>query len=231
MDARLGAAGDDRVGVAAADDLGALADRVRAGRAGGHGRVVRPAHAERDRELPRRGVHEHVREEVRRDTVVAALGEDRVLLDDPDDAADRGAEHDPDARRIGHLEARVGHRLLRRAERDQHVSLEPTRVLRPGDRRRVEALDLGRDPHREPRRVEGLDEVDPAPARDRRVPGGGRVEAERGDRAETGDCDSSHTPIVVTRHGRAGSARTCGPGRCPRAGSRRRPARARPRRR
>jgi hypothetical protein len=44
--AGLGAAGEDDVGIAAADDLRALPDRVRSGRAGGDGRVVRAAHAE-----------------------------------------------------------------------------------------------------------------------------------------------------------------------------------------
>ena len=44
------AAGEHRVGVAAPDDLGSLADRVRAGRAGGDGRVVRaPAGRARSR--------------------------------------------------------------------------------------------------------------------------------------------------------------------------------------
>ena len=43
--ARLGAAREHGVGVAAPDQLGGLADRVRAGRAGRHDRVVRPADA------------------------------------------------------------------------------------------------------------------------------------------------------------------------------------------
>ena len=43
MHARLGAAREDDVGVAAADQLGALPDGVRPRRARGHGRVIRPA--------------------------------------------------------------------------------------------------------------------------------------------------------------------------------------------
>ena len=66
MHARLGAAGEHRVGVAAADDLRRLADGVRAGRARGDRRVVRAAVAERDRELPARRVGEHARDERRR---------------------------------------------------------------------------------------------------------------------------------------------------------------------
>ena len=91
---------DHGVGVAAPDQLGALADRVRAGRAGGDGRVVRPADPERDRELPAGRVDEDVREEVRRDAVRPALAQHVGLLHDPEQPADRGAEHDPDARRV-----------------------------------------------------------------------------------------------------------------------------------
>ena len=58
------------------------------------------------------------------------------------------------------------------------------------DRRRVEALHLARDPHRELARVEALDEVDAALARDRGAPGRGRVEADRRDRAQ---------PVTATR--------------------------------
>jgi len=44
--ARLGASGEDDIGVTPTDDLGSLAHRMRPGRAGGDGRVVRAAHAE-----------------------------------------------------------------------------------------------------------------------------------------------------------------------------------------
>ena len=67
--AGLGAAGEDDVGVAPADDLGSLAHGVRPGRAGRDWRVVRAAHAERDRDLAARRVDEHARDEVRRDAV------------------------------------------------------------------------------------------------------------------------------------------------------------------
>ncbi len=50
--------------------------------------------------------------------------------------------------------------LLRRSERQQDVAVHPPRLLRRGDRGRVEALHLARDPDRELARVEGLDEVD-----------------------------------------------------------------------
>ena len=60
--------------------LGRLADRVRAGRAGRHDRVVDALDPERDRELTRGGVDEHVRQEARRDAVGAALAQDLGLL-------------------------------------------------------------------------------------------------------------------------------------------------------
>ena len=52
---------------------------------------------------------------------------------------------------------------------------------------RVEVLDLARDPHREVARVEGLDEVDAALARERGAPGRRHVEPERRDRPDAGD--------------------------------------------
>ena len=112
VDARLGAAREHRVGVAALDQLRRLADRVRAGGARGHGRVVRAAEAERDRELPARGVDEHARDERRRDAARPALAQHLGLLHDPEEAADRGAEEDADPAGLVHaLERRVRDRL------------------------------------------------------------------------------------------------------------------------
>src|SRR5215216_4218156 len=91
---RLAAAREHGVGASAADELGALTDRMRARRAGRDDRVVGPADAERDRELAARRVDEDVREEVGRHAVGAALAEHLALLHDPDEAADRGAEDD-----------------------------------------------------------------------------------------------------------------------------------------
>ena len=64
-DAGLRATGEHRVGCAALDHLGRLADRVRAGCARRDDRVVRAGDAERDRKLARDGVDEHIREEIR----------------------------------------------------------------------------------------------------------------------------------------------------------------------
>ena len=110
-----------------------------------------------------------------------------------DDAADGGAEQDADAGRVVRpVEACVGDRLARGAEREQDVALELAHLLRRRDRRRVEILHLGRDSYREAARVERADEVDAALARDGRAPHRARVVADRRDRPEAGDHNSAH---------------------------------------
>ena len=144
--AGLGAAGEHRVGVAPPDDLGTLAHRVRAGRAGGDRRVVRALQPEGDSELATGGVHQHARQEVRRDSGRAPLLKDLVLLHDPEEAADRRAECDPDtARLVPGIEAGVVQCLPSSLDREQDVPVEPARLLGRDDVGRLEALDLGRD--------------------------------------------------------------------------------------
>ena len=95
VDAGLGAAGDHHVGVAAADDLARLADRVAAGGAGRHGREVRPGHPELDRDLAGPDVRDAHRDEERADPVRAAQGVGRDAVDERPDAAEPGPEDDP----------------------------------------------------------------------------------------------------------------------------------------
>ena len=123
-DAGLGAAGEHRVGCAALDHLGGLADGVRAGCAGGDDCVVRALDAERDRELSGDGVDEHVRQEVRGDAVRPALAQRVGLLEDAGDAADRRAEHDPDAGRVEAVQPGVRQRLAAGGDAEEHVALE-----------------------------------------------------------------------------------------------------------
>ena len=201
--ARLGAAGDHRVGVAALDQLGRLADRVRAGRAGGDDGVVGALDPERDRDLSRGRVDEDVRQEARRDAVGAAVAEDVVLLHDPQKAADRRTEEDPDPVRVEVLEPRVAHRLVRCGDGEEHVPLELSRLLRRDQTGRVEVLHLGGDPHRKARGVERADPVDTALSGERRAPGRRRVEAERGDGSDTGDGDTSHSATLTVGFVRA----------------------------
>src|SRR4029453_12187799 len=76
---------------------------------------------------------------------------------------------------------------------EQDVAVEPARLLRRDDvGGRLEVLDLGGDAHRELARVERLDPVDPAPARDRSLPCRGGVVPQRADRPEPGDRAASH---------------------------------------
>src|SRR5829696_7306142 len=187
-DAGLGPAGQHRVRPAAPDQLGALSDRVRAGRAGRHGRVVRPSIAERDRKLPTGGVDQTVREPMRRGAVGPAVAQDVVLLDDGLDPADGGAVDDGNASGVvGTVETGILDRLLRRGQSKQDVVVESALLLRRDEPLRFEALHLGRDSHRVRAGVEGADEVDPALAGDGGGPGGRRVVPDRGEGPEARD--------------------------------------------
>ena len=53
------------------------------------------------------------------------------------------------------VELRVGDAPPARPEREEHVAVEPPRLLRRGDLGRVEVLHLGGDAHGELARVEG----------------------------------------------------------------------------
>src|SRR5262249_36726235 len=203
--AGLGAAGEDRVGVTTPDDLCAFADRRRPGGAGRDGRVVRPPQPERDRELPGRGVDEDVRQEVGRHAVGSPLAHDGRLLHDPEEAPDCRSEDDADpGRLVDAVEACVLDRLVARREREQHVPVELSHLLRRDDPVRVEVLDLGGDPDGEPVRVERADEVDAALAGDGGCPGGLRVVPDRRHGSEPGHDDASHDARVFVRK-RAGT--------------------------
>ena len=193
METRLAAAGEDRIGVPSPDQLRRLADCGRSGRARGDRGVVRPAHAELERNLAARGIDEHAGNEVGRDPIRAPLAEEVVLLGDPRHSADCRAEEHPHARRLVRgIECRVGDRLLRRRHSEHDVAIEPARFLRPDDGGWVEPLHLRRDPHRIGARVERLDEVDPAPAGDRGLPGRAPVVADRRHGSEPGHGHPPH---------------------------------------
>ena len=91
----LAAAGDRRIDPAVAQVAQRLADgdRPRGARIGG--REDRPADAERDPEVRRRGTTEHGQGEVRRDLADAALEVALMLLLGVGDATERRAEVDP----------------------------------------------------------------------------------------------------------------------------------------
>ena len=189
----LGAAREYGVGVAATDQLRPLPYRRRARRARRHGGVVRPAVAERDGHLTRGGVGEHAGNEVRRHPVAAAVAQDVALLHDPGDAADRRAEEDAHAHRVvAPVERSIRYSLLRRRQREQHVPVQPPRLLHGDDGRWVEVLDLGGDAHGITARVERADEVDAAAPGDGGVPRLACGRAHRRDRSQARDDDASH---------------------------------------
>ena len=194
VDARLGAAREHGVGVAAPDQLGRLADRVRAGGARGDRRVVRAAEAERDRELPARRVDEHARDERRRDAARPALAHHLGLLHDPEEAADRacrrGSRPVPGSCTPSSAASATASRAAASASRTFRSSLRASLC---------EATVLGSKPFTSAAirtawlaRVVGADEVDAAPALDRGAPGRRRVVADRRHRAEPRDCHPSH---------------------------------------
>ena len=190
---RLGAAGEHDVGVAAPDRLGALADRVRAGRAGGHRRVVRAADAELDRDLAARRVDEHVRDEERRDAVRGrARGAIVVLLDDRRQCrrspSRAGSRRGPG--RIAPTPRRPTPpaRPRRRAGRCAPSGAPPS-AARPAAGSK--SFDLGGDAHRVAARVEAW--MKPIPLRPRpRPPTSTARRADRRDRPEPGDRDATH---------------------------------------
>ena len=194
MDARLGPAGEDGIRVAAPDQLGGLPDRVRPGRTRRDGRVVRPAEAERDRKLSARSVDEHARNEGWGDAGRAACPQHLGLLHDPQEAADRRAEQNPNAAGIvGPVEPGVVHGLLGSAEREEHEPVELPDLFRRGEAARVEILDLRTDPDRLLARVVRADEVDPASPLDGGVPARRGVVSDRRHRAEPRDRYPPHS--------------------------------------
>ena len=161
MDARLGAAREDGVGVPAPDQLRALADRMRAGRARGDGRVVRPR---RPSEIAIWPLAEST------STLGMKNGETRsgprsrrtfdwsTIPGSPPIAEPTTMPTRPGRPRSVRRRARLP---APRRVRAGHCG-PSARLLRRRDRGGVEALHLARDPDRELARVEGLDEADPA---------------------------------------------------------------------
>ena len=192
MHAGLGAAREHDVGVAAPDQLRPLPDRVRAGSARRDGRVVRAAEAEVDRDLPARRVDEHVRDEPRRHPRVAALARARPAARGRPSRRRSPSRRGSRPRRIDPVDAGVSHASRAAATASTTFRSSLRASFGADDALRLEPLHLGRDPYRELARVEGADEVHPAPPRDGRLPGRARVVAERGDGSEAGDRDATH---------------------------------------
>src|SRR6185503_16687666 len=181
--AGLRSTGDHRLGVAAADRLPGLADRMPAGRAGGHGREVRAGHAEADRHLSGADIGDAHRDEERADPVRSAGGVDRDALDERPDTAQPGPEDHagPPGLLALHArgQARLVHGLTRGHQPELDVAVRPPHLLLVEDAGGIEVLDLTGDPGLEAGRVEGRDPGDPRAAGDHPVPRGGDIVAER----------------------------------------------------
>src|SRR5579871_376231 len=119
-DRRLGAAAHHDVGIVEGDQPRRVADRVRAGRARRHHRMVRPLEAVADRDVAGGEVDQAGRDEERRDPARPALGQGQRALGDAGQPADAGADHDAGAflRLLGVGDpARILDRLGRRGQR------------------------------------------------------------------------------------------------------------------
>ena len=194
-DGRLGAAGQHRHRVTALDDLGCLADAVRARRAGADDGVVRAARMRMDGDDSRRHVRDHHRHGERADPLRPPLHESCVALFDLFHAADPRA-HD-DAYVVGvhlaRLEARLRQRLLGCRQRELAVPPDVAGGLAVHVFLGVEALDLAGDLGVE---VGGVEMRYPADSRnpfDHVRPDGLDVIADGGDEAHAGH---SHTSTV-----------------------------------
>ena len=132
IDARLGAAREHRVGVAALDHLGRLADRVRAGRAGRDDRVVRALDPERDRELARDACRRG-----RSAGSSATRGPGRARAGSPPARRSRARRRSPSRRRSRRasgskpLSPASASASRPAADAEQDVPLELARLLRP----------------------------------------------------------------------------------------------------
>ena len=131
-DRGLGAAGDHHVGIAERDQPAGVADRMRAGRAGGHDRMVRALEAEPDRDLAAHQVDQAGRDEERADPPRTALLELDRGVRDRAEAADAGADQHPGALARGlvlGLPAGVAHRLDRGRDAVDDEQIVLARVL------------------------------------------------------------------------------------------------------
>src|SRR5690606_6708403 len=187
-DGGLRAAGDHRVGVAAADDLERVADGMRRRGARGAGRRVRALGAEPDGDLPRGEVDDGGGDEERRDAAGTAVEQRAVLALDRREPADAGGDVDAHPIRVGgrDLQAAVVHRELRRRDGvlDEDVHLLDIFLL--DELQRVEVPHLSRNLRREVRDIEARDAPDPAAPREERAPVRAGADAHGGHQPDPG---------------------------------------------
>src|SRR5215203_4224366 len=213
VDRRFRAAGEHDLGVAIGDEPRGVADRVRAGRAGGHDGVVRALEPVLDRDVARGEVDEPTRDEERRDAPRALLVQrDRGVIDAAD-AADAGADENAGGillvgglrlpRRILQRLGRGGHRVD-----DERIDLALLLRLHPlvGIEAAVGAVaarDLAGDPAGEVGGLEALDLRAAAFTGEEPLPARLGAAAERRDHSDARDDDPPHRTTLIGPSGDA----------------------------
>jgi hypothetical protein len=190
VDARLHPAREHQLGVAAADRLPRLSDRVAPGGARGNRGEVGPQRSEIDRDLARAHVGDAHGNEERADPVGSSRGHYQHVVEQGGHPAKSRAHDDPGLLRQLAVEPIRKARLIERLPGDDEAELDvavgPAQVLAVEHAGGVEVANLGGDLGIDPRGIEGLDPPDPGSTSDQAVPGRGHVVAERGDRAHAG---------------------------------------------
>ncbi len=205
-DRRFGAAAHHDVGVVEHNQPAGVADRMGAGRARGHHRMVRPAEAIADRNMAGGEVDQIGRDEKRRQTARPALLQGEPALGDAGQAADAGADHDPGAlalilalgRPLGILD-RLGGGGHRIDDKAVHLALVLGRdpvigVEQPGGG--FAARHLGGNPRRQVGDIEGLDRAHPRSPGDQALPVALEADAEGRHQPHAGHDDASH-PVLM----------------------------------
>ena len=201
IDRRLGAAGDHHVGVAEGDQPSRVADRVRAGRAGGDDSVVGTLEMVSDRDLPAHQIDETAGNEKRRDAARPFLMQGHGGVVDAPKSADSRADQYPglDLLLVG-LRGPFGvaQRLRRGAHAVNDEVVNPALLLELHPVVGVEgvgsvsARHLRGDLAGQVRDVEVLDPAGPRLAGQKPAPRRLDAASDRAHHAKTGDDDPPH---------------------------------------
>ena len=146
---RLASTRHHHIRVAAAQQLEGLATRRRAAGAGTHHRVIGPLQVVVDGNLAARAVHEHVGNHERAHLAQPLLARQIEVLAEAANAADAAANDHADARGVlrRHVQAGVGHGLLRGNQRVLDARIETARFFAIHVLARIEVAHLAGKRH------------------------------------------------------------------------------------
>jgi len=206
-DRRFGAARHHHVGIAQRDQPRGVADRMRAGRAGGHDRVVRPLQAMADRDMAGSQVDDVAGDEEGADAARAALFQKHRILGDAVDAADAGTDHHAGGATILlalRLPAGIGQRHVGGGDPVGNEVGDLALFLRLQERVGIEcSLAFARDARSDlAGKILGLEAADPrhrGTTGQQLPPGMLGTEAERRQQADARDDDTSHRKLSRSR--------------------------------